>query len=288
MINNFRQVVIAMLVLAALTLFGVGFQAQESGDGSLKLWVLDVGQGDAILIDTPDHYQILIDGGPNEAVLAQLAKALPATDKELDLVISTHNDADHLAGLNEVLRHYKVDKIWVTGAVHPTNTYRTFLALISKMQIPTETVLAGKTLEIGGLKGIVISPFESLVGVTPTRSNAAGIVTYWQYNKITWLLTADVEQAQEQIMLQRGVVRPVEILKIAHHGSKTSSSQEFLAATSPEVAVISAGRNNQYGHPHPSVLERLSRFSGKILRTDELGPIQFSIFPDRYSYQSGS
>lgn len=278
-----------ILILAALGLIVYGFSTFQAAerDDSLRLWVFDVGQGDAILIDTPTAQQILVDGGPDASVLQGLSKALPLTDKQLDLVISTHNDADHLAGLNEVLRHYKVDKIWLTGAVHNTKTYETFLQLIAEKQIPTEKITAGATVKVGALEGIAIFPFDSYDGLTPSEQNHSGIVTYWQYGQETFLLTADIDAENEQAMLSRGVLRHVEILKVAHHGSKTSSSEVFLKAVSPKIAVVSNGRDNRYGHPHAEILQRFEALLIPILRTDQLGTIRFDLWPDRYVYKTG-
>lgn len=276
---------LVVLVLAALVVSQSRFTAQErERDDSLRLWFLDVGQGDAILIDTPDQHQILVDGGPDSSVLGEISKALPLTDKEIDLVISTHNDADHLSGLNSVLEHYKVDRVWLTGAVHTTQTYQKFLNLIRTKNIPTTIISGGEKVEYGELQGIAIWPLENWAGRTPSEQNAPGIVTYWQYGQKTFLLTGDVAAEQERAMLSRGALRPVEILKVAHHGSKTSTTPEFLAAVTPKVAVISVGKNNRYGHPTSEVLGRLGALAIPILRTDQSGTIKFSLWPDRYSY----
>jgi len=278
---------IAVLILLAAIVFGSQhYTAAERGD-DLRLWILDIGQGDSILIDTPDHHQILVDGGPDSKVLQRLSQALPLADKEIDLIISTHNDADHLSGLNDVIQHYTVGKIWLTGAIHTTQTYQKFINLIAEKHIPTEKILAGSTISFGLLQGIAISPFQSYDGVTPDQQNAAGIVTMWQYGNETFLLTADVEQAQEQEMVTRHVLRPVDILKVGHHGSKTSSTEAFLQATTPKIAVISVGRNNKYGHPTQLVLDRLRSFNTPVLRTDQNGTIRFSIWPDHYTYKTG-
>lgn len=280
------RVIAILLILGAIVLASSQFSAAErERDDSLRLWFLDVGQGDAILIDTPDQHQILIDGGPNSSVLSEISQALPLTDKEIDLVISTHNDADHLSGLNSVLEHYQVNQIWLTGAVHTTQTYQKFLSLIQAKKIPTTMIDGGETIEYGQLKGIAIWPLENWVGRTPSEQNAPGIVTYWQYGQETFLITGDIAAEQEIALVNRGVIRPVEILKVAHHGSKTSSSEVFLRAATPKVAVISVGKNNRYGHPVPLILERLAAFGIPILRTDQDGTILFSLWPDRYSYK---
>ncbi|OGD60964.1 hypothetical protein A3A71_03630 [Candidatus Berkelbacteria bacterium RIFCSPLOWO2_01_FULL_50_28] len=284
--NPIWRILLALALLAAITYGFSGFQAAERGN-ELKLWFFDVGQGDSILLDTADHHQILIDGGWGSKVLSELSKALPINDKEIDLVISTHNDADHLGGINEVLKHYKVDRIWLNGAKHSTKMYEKFIALIAKKKIPTTVVTAGKTVKFGDLEGIAISPLTSFAGIMPQNQNDGSIVTFWQYGSSTILLTADAEAPLETQLVARGLVRQVDILKVAHHGSKNGSSEDFLRAVKAKIAVIQVGKNNRYGHPAPSVMTRLKKLLPKILRTDTDGTIRFDIWLDRYSYQTG-
>jgi len=281
-----QQGLLAIVVLAAIV-FGFSFyQASEQPSDHLRLWFFDIGQGDSIMIDTPNHQQILVDGGPNSSILQQLGKALPLTDKEIDLVISTHNDADHLAGLNSVLEHYKVDKIWLTGAIHTTQTYQKFRQLIEEKNIPTEIVKAGAKIQFDSLSGVVISPFESYNGLLPDAQNASGIVTFWQYGAETILLTADVDSDQEAEMIDKNVLQPTTILKVAHHGSKTSTSEDFLRVVQPKIAVISVGRNNRYGHPTEETLARLNKFLIPTLRTDQRRTIRFDITENQFSYKT--
>ena len=272
------------LFIVASICFVIGFslKAQTPVDG-LKLWFLNVGQGDSILIDNRG-FDILVDGGPDDMVLKRLATAM-GLDKEIELVIVTHNDADHLKGIDSVLQHYKVDKIWVTGATHTTQTYADFVRLIKEKNTPVENVKAGNTFEKNGLNGVVIYPFNVLVGQTPDKQNSDAIVTYWQYGSESFLLTDDVEEANEQEMLGRGVVKPADILKVAHHGSNSSSSVDFLKVVKPKVAIISVGKNS-YGHPSQAIIDRLKQFGAEVLRTDQQGTIRFIISQTSYSYQT--
>jgi beta-lactamase superfamily II metal-dependent hydrolase len=285
--NKVIQLIVATAVLLLITFGASRYQAVENTDGSLHLWILDIGQGDSILIDTPEHQQILVDGGKGSAVLSQLSRALPLTDKEIDLVISTHDDADHMGGLNEVLQHYKVDKVWLTGAVGTTKTYQTFINLLAEKHIPTEKVMAGSKVSFNALQGIVVSPLQSYDGVTPDSQNATSVVTFWQYGSETFLLTGDAEIPQEQAMIVRGVLRHADILKVSHHGSRTASSEEFLKVVSPKIAAISVGKGNTYGHPHQEVIERLKNLNIPTLRTDLDGAIRFDITDSTFSYKTG-
>jgi competence protein ComEC len=275
---------VGVLLLLGLIVFAVNSYQAQSVEGELKLHILDIGQGDAILIDTPERRQILTDGGRGTAVLSQLSQVLPLSDKDLDLVISTHNDADHLGGLNEVLKHYHVREVWVTGAIGTTKTYQTFQQLIAEQKIPVRKVKAGEVVRFGDLEGIVLYPLRSYDGVTPDNQNAASIVTYWQYGKRSFLLTGDAELPQEQELLGKRLLRPVDVLKISHHGSQTGTGEELLKAIAPKLAVISAGLNNQYGHPHPSVLGRLAKLKIPVLRTDQSGRITVKFTLTDFSY----
>mgnify|MGYP002336208276 FL=1 len=268
--------VIALLGLIVFVARSAQHRAEESRD-NLRAWFFDVGQGDSILLDTPDQRQILIDGGPNSSILRELSRALPLDDKEIDLVISTHNDSDHLAGLNKVLKHYKIGKIWLTGAINPTQTFQKFVGLIKEKSISTETVKAGTKVTYGQLAGIVISPFDDFLGIQPSKQNETSIVTFWQFGSQTILLTADIDQNQEQELLSRNVLRPVDILKVTHHGSRTSSSETFLQAVKPKIAIIQVGAKNRYGHPTSVILDRLKSLSIPILRTDQNGTVRCDI-----------
>jgi len=274
--NNLLRSGLVIIVLVFITIIAgrqTTFTAEEH-QNSLNVWFLNIGQGDSILLDTPDGHQILVDGGPDSSVLRELTKAMGVSDKEIDVVISTHNDADHLAGINQVLEHYQVDKVWLTGAVHTTQTYQTFIGLLKNKQIPTQLVQAGQQVSFGDVHGVAIWPVDSYNGVTPSQQNAAGIVTYWQYGQETMVLTADIEAPQEQEIVAKNLLRPVDILKVAHHGSKTSSSDAFLMVAQPKIAIISVGLHNKYGHPNQEILDRLASYHVPVLRTDQDGTIE--------------
>lgn len=278
--------VLLLIIALALVTFGRTFLAADRvvTDGSLKLWIFNIGQGDSILIDTPNHHQILTDGGRDNKVLGELRKALLPGDNELDLVVSTHDDADHLGGLNYVLENYTVDKIWLAGAVGSTKTYQKFISLVAQKHIPVEKVRLGSKISLDGVNGIVVSPAENFDGVKPSLQNATSIVTFWQYGQETFLLTGDAEVPQEQSEITRGVLRHVDILKVSHHGSHTGSSEAFLEAITPKIAAISVGLHNPYGHPHQEVIDRLNALKIPILRTDQDGTIEFSVYPNRFTY----
>lgn len=277
---------VTILAILALIVIGVqSFSAEEAKHPTLRYWLFDVGQGDAMLLETPDRQQILIDGGPDATITRELSRVLPLNDRELDLVILTHNHSDHISGVIEILRRYSVKELWITGVIHTTDGYRNFLELIREKNIPTKTVKAGQMVTFGALNGIVLWPIEPKIGQLPENQNWESIVTYWQYGTQSLLLTGDMEKEQEMVLLQKGVLRPVTVLKVGHQGSRTSSTEAFLEAVKPKLALISVGKNS-YGHPHQDVLSRLAEYNIPILRTDERGTIQIDLTVDNFSYRS--
>src|SRR3989338_164271 len=255
-----------------------------AGPHYLKVDILDIGQGDAIFIETPDMRHILIDGGPDLAVLGKLAKLLLFFDKSLDVVILTHSDQDHLMGLLSVLQKYHVKNILWTGIARDGGNYQKWLELIEKQkQKGSNIVIADLHTKIksGEILIDILNPIENLEGRYFNKTtNETGIVSRLIYSKKSFLFTADVSSKTEQqiIDLSRQAGSKVnlssDILKVSHHGSKYSSSEEFLQAVHPSFAVISVGKDNSYGHPTPEVLQKLQNFGIKILRTDQNGDVE--------------
>jgi competence protein ComEC len=250
----------------------------------LELNFFDVGQGDAIFIETPKRQQILIDGGPDSKILEKLGKEMPFYDRTVDLVILTHPEKDHLIGLLEVLKKYKVENILWTGVLRDTAEFKEWQRLIKEEG--TKIYIVPSVQRITMAKDIFMNflyPVENLAGKEYQNSNDTSIVTKLIFKEKNFLFTGDItkEVEKELIIRENSCSNPCElvttdsdVLKIAHHGSKTSSSEDFLKVVSPEIAVISVGKNNSYGHPHQEVLERLFKYGIKILRTDEDGDIK--------------
>jgi competence protein ComEC len=276
-----------ILALLALIVLGAENFSAAKRHTTLRYWLFDVGQGDAMMLETPQGDQVLIDGGPDDSITQELSHVMSLNDKDIDLVIVSHNHADHLTGIVEVLKRYTVHKIWISGAIHTTDTYRKFLEEIKKNQIPTEIVKAGTKVTFHDLAGIVLFPFEKQTGKLPDNQHDANIVTYWQFGQQSILAMGDAGIEHEQQLLARGLLRRVTILKVGHHGSATSTSAQLLAKTLPKIAVIQVGAHNRYGHPAPATLKRLTDLKIPILRTDQLGTIRFDITFDNFTYASG-
>jgi len=268
--KNFVWSSIFVLILVNVYLWQFIF----SLDGNLKVVFFDVGQGDSIFIETPQGHQILIDGGPGQKVLTKLSKVMPFWDKSIDLVVLTHPDYDHLSGLVSALQRYQVDNIIWNGQESASKTFTDW----------QEAVLRGSAREFIGQRGLVIKagkarfvtlwPDESSVNQLQGGSNDGSIVLLLNYGLNKFLFTGDITSKSEKALVSRDIaLLKADVLKVAHHGSKYSTSKEFLAAVSPQAAIISCGVNNFYGHPHEEVLSNLRESAIKVLRTDQKGDI---------------
>jgi competence protein ComEC len=248
-------------------------------DGRLHLTVLDIGQGDAILVEAPGGATALIDGGPDpDRTLREVGRALPFHRRQIDVVLLTHPHLDHFGGLGEVLRRYDV-RLFVDGGRSPAAAaHRTLLAAAAAE--PGARVLAavaGQRIRVGEAELEVLFPApDDVTGPLPEDDvNNASVVVLLRYGAFEALLTGDAEAPVEALLDQRGQLDPVEILKVGHHGSDSSTTPAFVAATRPAVAVISLGADNSYGHPHRSTLETLRLIPGlRVLRTDLDGRVE--------------
>ncbi len=248
----------------------------------LEVNFFDVGQGDSIFIETPERHQILIDGGPTSVILEKLAKALPFYDRSIDLIILTHPDYDHLSGLIEVLKRYKVENILWTGVKENTAEYEEWMRVVGKEKAKIIIARAGQLIDFVS-QSIddnqpqyieVLHPFESLENQEAENSNNTSIVTRLVFGETSFLFTGDSYKSVEKKLIENDVNLDSDILKIGHHGSRNSSSEEFIEKISPEIAVISVGKDNKYRHPHQEVLDMLARYGITVLRTDQRGDIK--------------
>lgn len=245
--------------------------------GELEVSFLDIGQGDAILIETPHHNQILIDGGPpGRAAIRALGRRLPFWDRSLDLIIATHPDADHIGGLGRVIGRYDPSAILETVIPGHTAVSAELEQTIQKQAPKRLTAARGQIFNLDDDVTLTILFPDRDFPDDISDTNLTSIVAKLSHGQIDFLLTGDSPSAIEKYLASvDGVNLQAEVLKAGHHGSKTSSDPLFLAAVRPEYAVISAGENNRYGHPHAEVLTNLTAADAKILRTDEQGTITF-------------
>jgi competence protein ComEC len=270
-----KWLILPLLIVAIL----VWSAALTMPDGKLHVSFLNVGQGDAILIQTPNGQDVLIDGGPDpQRINLELGKKLPFWDRTIDLVVCTQPQADHVTGLVEVLQRYKVKQVLDPGIPYETPIYHEWLRLIQIKRIEYDTTRAEQEIDLGnGIKIEVLNPPESLWEGTSDDVDNNGVVLRLSWGQASFLFTADIrEEAEFELIGQRADLKST-VLKVSHHGSKTSTTSQFLAAVDPDIAVISVGADNPFGHPSPEVLERLTDRLGEdnVYRTDEDGTIEF-------------
>ena len=246
----------------------------ETRGGLLKVSFLNVGQGDAILIESPTGNQLLIDGGPDKNILNALGRIMPFYDKTIDTILVTHPDQDHVGGIPEVLNNYSVEKYLSNGATSSTGTFKELENKIIQKNIKNEIVRAGEVVDLGGgayLK--ILYPTGELKG---KGTNEYSIVVKLYYGNSTFLFTGDAPTDVELYLAKiNGVELDSDILKVAHHGSRNSFSPEFLSIVSPEYSIISAGKDNRYGHPHKEITDFLKDIESQILGTYDVGDILF-------------
>jgi competence protein ComEC len=269
------------LIVAALTFYwGV-----SQPDGYLHVAFLDVGQGDAIFIESPTGRQILVDGGlyPN-IINEQLGRQMAFWDREIDMVVATHPDADHVTGLPGVLDRYQVNRLVCNGQESNATAYQALLAAAARQQTPVHIAVAGEVIELGdGVRLEVLHPN----GILDNENDNENSVSFrLVYGNFTLLLTGDAESEAEQAMLANGYSLSAVVLKAGHHGSNTSSTAPFLAAVRPQVMVVSVGEDNNYGLPHPEMLQRANTMGVPVLRTDELGTIEVVTDGERMWWQA--
>jgi len=240
----------------------------------LKVSFLDVGQGDAALIESPTGNQLLIDGGPNKNILNALGRVMHFYDKTIDAVLTTHPDQDHIGGIPEVLKNYTVGEYIDNGATSSTGIFKELKNEISKNNIKTEIARAGEILDLGG--GVFLKILYPTSDPKGTDTNEYSIVAKLYYGSSTFLFTGDAPADAEQYLAKTdGKELKSDVLKVAHHGSRNSLSPEFLSAVVPEYSVISAGKDNSYGHPHKEIIDFLNSIKTNILITFDLGDICF-------------
>ena len=238
----------------------------------LVIQVLDVGQGDAIVIRTKDDKYILIDGGPGELVMEQLGKVMPFWQKTFDLVVATHGDADHISGLVEVMNRYDIKDFVHNGEQKDTNVYIELMRRAEVHNVSVEEVNAGKDIQVGCCLNLEIlwpsikKQNMELVG------NDRSVSFVMSYGNFDMYFAGDLSFEYEEEMLNM-LPRDVEVIKISHHGSKTSTSRELVQLLTPEKAIVSVGKNNTYGHPSSEVLDTLRAAGASIHRTDKEGTI---------------
>jgi competence protein ComEC len=271
---------ILFCVLITLLIFFIYFGLErirlDKGPALLTVTYLNVGQGDATFIESPQGMQILIDGGRDTSVLRQLPKVMGYFDRTIDMVVATHPDADHIGGLIDVLKRYSVESILMTDNINDTPAYETFLDAVEKEDTMVLYAKRGQVFDLGmGPSGsttlTILFPDRD---VRDLESNTSSIITKLSYGDADFMFTGDSPVAIESYLvgLDSSVLES-EVLKAGHHGSRTSTSEVFVSAVQPLYGIISAGKDNEYGHPHTEVMETFRAHGVETKNTADVGSI---------------
>lgn len=246
--------------------------------GELKVYIIDVGQGESILISTEER-SMLIDAGENDKGDEVLDFIHNLGLEQLDYVLATHPDSDHIGGMDTVLENIDVTEGVFFGEmpdklIPTTKTYEDVLDVIEEKDIPLFTALAGDTIDLGS--GAVLTVLGPVDPQAADNKNDTSVVTRLDFGESSFLFNGDQEEDMEQLLLQSGADLDCDMMTMGHHGSSTSSCQQYLDAVTPEYASISCGRGNQYGHPHDETIEKLEAMGVEYYRTDVNGNITFT------------
>lgn len=247
----------------------------EDRGGVLTVAFLDVGQGDAVFIEAPNGNQLMIDGGPDRRVFRALRKHLPFYDRTVDMLIVSNPDKDHIAGFIPFLRRYRVYNVFEPGTQKETEVYKALREELRSEGAGVFTARRGTRIIID--EDIYLDFLFPDRSVTTLSTNVGSIVAKLTYGNTSFLFPGDAPRSIEEYLSDLyGAGLQSDVLKVSHHGSRTSTSERFLGAVSPRYAVISSGERNRFGHPHREVLETLDRLRVETLRTDERGTIVFT------------
>lgn len=279
-----QGVVLAGSLVTAVLVLG---WAISQPDGRLHIAFFDVGQGDATFIQTPSGRQILVDGGLYPTLLNdQLGRQMPFWDKTIDLLVATHPDADHVTGLAGVFDHYNVDQLITDGeGLGASDVYDAVLQATLNAHTPIHRAMAGELFDLGD--GVVLEVLHPGDTLDEENRNENSVAMRLVYGNFSYLFTGDGESDAEQAILEGDWPVTAVVFKAGHHGSRTSSGADLLAAVRPLIIIVSAGEGNRYGHPHPEMLQRAQDIGAVVLRTDELGPIYLETDGQTMSWSAG-
>nr|WP_031424845.1 ComEC/Rec2 family competence protein [Exiguobacterium sp. NG55] len=259
--------------IGSAVLFGgallVSPYGEASAAASIKVHYIDIGQGDAIYIKMPSGEDVIIDGGnkgKGDAIVAYLKKQKV---DDIEVLISTHPDADHIGGLDEILDAYRVENVYAPKVKHTTQAYKDFLQAVKREGKTIKTAQMGVSLPIKGVSAKFVGPVKSY---SNSDLNNWSAVLHVTYKKNTFLFTGDAEHVAEKDMMAKKQTLRADVLKVGHHGAKTSTSSTFLNVVKPKYAILSVGKNS-YGHPTSEVVTNLKRVKATTLRTDKNGTI---------------
>ena len=267
--NTGKICILGIVLLSTLLIWSAVVSTSPSD--TLVVAFLDVGQGDAIFIEAPNGSQVLIDGGPNKSVLRELGRMMPFYDRSIDVVIATHPDSDHIGGLPAVFKNFDVDVVFDPGVDSDSGVFKAYEDLILEKNIKRIHPFAGTVISLG--KDISLEILFPDRDASNMKANTASIIARLVYGESEFLFTGDSPKSIEKYLMSIGADIESDVLKVGHHGSKTSSVESFVARVSPAIAVVSAGKDNRYGHPHREVIETFNAAEIDMYSTAEEGTI---------------
>lgn len=240
----------------------------------LQVVFLNVGQGDAIWIQAPNGKEVLIDAGPNQTTLAELSKVKSFFDRTIDFIMITHSDKDHIGGFPEIFERYTITNVIESEISSPTIIDKTVTSSIEQERATKIIARAGERIVLDPKNGVVIDVLFPDQKTQGWETNEASLIVKLSYGSNSFLLTGDAPAEVEDFLVQiYGSQLQSDVLKLGHHGSKTSTSDAFITTVQPDIAIVSAGLGNRYGHPHPEVIERAENANVQVLETAQQGSI---------------
>ncbi len=262
------------LALFSATCFVWYVEIREDRHGVLTVAFLDVGQGDAIYIEAPNGNQLMIDGGPPKVVLSALRNVMPFYDRSIDMLLVTNPDADHIGGFIDLLNNFKIREVVLPGTRSSSATYVELQKAIVDKNVPDVLARRGQIIWLDKKRGVGFHVLFPDRDVSAWATNDGSVVGRLVYGNTSVMFTGDSPQKIERYLVSLdGKNLASDVLKVGHHGSRTSSSEEFVGFVSPVYATISVGAGNTYGHPHQETLDTLNKFGVKIFRTDRMSTV---------------
>ncbi len=276
--KNAAYVIALVIIICAVLYFALDTSEQSGlspsdGDGGtqLEIMIMDVGQGDCILVVFETGETMLIDASTKSSAETIINRLDSRGIEKIDIMVATHPHADHIGGMEDIVMRYDIGVIYMPDMQSSSKTYKELIAAIDGKGIPVTEAYAGLDFTLGPSLCTIVSPQKD----ANKDANNESIVIFLDYGETDFLFTGDVEAWGEAAILSAGYIIDADVLKVAHHGSRSGTTEEFLTAVSPEYAVISCGAGNKYGHPHEETLELLRRYGVKTYRTDISGDIVF-------------
>lgn len=274
--KRYLALIISILLLINLVIWSQDFLSAQKTNQNLTVAYLDIGQGDAIYIEAPNGNQIIIDGGPNTALMSVLPKVMPYGDKSIDAIIITNPDADHMSGFVPLLEEYDIGFVVEPGTKSDTTTYKNIEQEIEKKNILHILARKGMKIVLDKEKNVYFEILFPDRDVSSWERNDGSIVGNLVYGENKFLFMGDATLLTEGIVLAENDLSGTDVLKLGHHGSHTSTGVPLLREARPELGIISAGLNNRYGHPHKDVIGRLSLYEIPYFLTSTEGTIILS------------